>query len=298
MGGPGIYFPLNVFSPLISSFKEQFRESVEIQFGPTTIRIAQVPPSISDNLDGPEPLGTGTVLWDSAEVLAREIHAKKIPLTDCIVVELGAGCGLAGITAATFANPISVILTDLHFMQSHLRNNVALNPTVCPVSVTELDWTMALPTFLLELLSDKTRIVVIGSDLIYREEDSECLADTVSSLFEKLPVVSAHFVLEYHNQLAVSLFANKLRLIPNLRVESNEIVGSSKLRLTVFPAEKKRDRQESESELENFPAKKFQRRATLLPGSVAYEDAVTASLFAVDLLSSGESGSDSDSSGS
>ena len=88
---------------------------------------------------------TGLFLWSSAFVLARVVaaHARD-DVVGRSVCELGAGCGLPGLTAAVAASAANVLLTDLNpATLDMLRHNASLNQLSvphCAINVARLDW--------------------------------------------------------------------------------------------------------------------------------------------------------------
>ncbi|KAG5177574.1 putative methyltransferase-domain-containing protein, partial [Tribonema minus] len=128
---------------------------------------------------GADAYTTGLGIWGSSLVMARwltDAPMQKI-LKSATVVELGAGCGVAGLTAAVYTRAASVLMTDLNEATlDNLRHNVELNRTAahtpptppalqCEVQVAALDW------------SDPSTYppagkahVLLGCDLVYHKE--------------------------------------------------------------------------------------------------------------------------------
>ena len=89
-------------------------------------------------------LGTGSVIWDAGKVLAKYLERQRVfdrTASKYIkVIELGSGCGIAGITALhLIANsrnsdsdsPFRLVLTDIPKMLPMLEQNLRDN---CPSS--------------------------------------------------------------------------------------------------------------------------------------------------------------------
>lgn len=116
---------------------------------------------------------TGSWLWNSALVLADFIST-HVAFTNKSVLELGAGTGLPGLTAARLgAN--RVILTDMKPLLPGLARNVEVNGLRGRVEVRELVWG-----------SDELRLgragefdVVLMSDVFYDAEQMAALGKTV-----------------------------------------------------------------------------------------------------------------------
>ncbi|KAK5190958.1 hypothetical protein LTR99_000100 [Exophiala xenobiotica] len=132
-------------------------------------------------------LGLSLTTWTSSFVLAGQLHkldvhpAKSSTLP---VLELGAGTGLVGLTAAMLWR-VPVVLTDLSPIVPGLAGNIKLNSSVVKdlVQCGSLDWTAP---DLLELQSGKTYTaqkdkasVILAADVIYCEEHPELLAKTI-----------------------------------------------------------------------------------------------------------------------
>jgi predicted nicotinamide N-methyase len=85
---------------------------------------------------------TGASVWGSAVVLARWLSEHKDELAGATVIELGAGCGIAGLAAASLG-AAHVTLTDLNEATlTNLRHNVESNrnDVAGAVRVDRLDW--------------------------------------------------------------------------------------------------------------------------------------------------------------
>ena len=66
------------------------------------------------HIDGePGHVQSGQYIWPAAEKASRYLYEHWESLRSRVVVELGAGCGMAGITAAKLGTPLThVVLTD------------------------------------------------------------------------------------------------------------------------------------------------------------------------------------------
>ena len=123
---------------------------------------------------------TGLSIWASAYVLAHWLVVEEGSLEGRAVMELGSGCGLAGIALAKNTAASEVVLTDFPTNTlENLRYNVALNARGGPgergPAVRSLDWT------------DKSTWpgpgsidLVIGSDLVYDDGMASLLAPLVA----------------------------------------------------------------------------------------------------------------------
>ncbi|EOD15269.1 hypothetical protein EMIHUDRAFT_459334 [Emiliania huxleyi CCMP1516] len=135
-------------------------------------------------------LGFASTVWDSSVVLSKAIErwaargsAGLAGLPSKAVVELGAGCGLVGLTAAALG--AHVTLTDLPENVPLLAANVSANrDAVAPpgkppqtLQARSLDWTAPLPTDLAASAD-----LIVGTDLLYHGCPVEDLASTLASL--------------------------------------------------------------------------------------------------------------------
>ncbi|CAG8466379.1 12985_t:CDS:2 [Funneliformis mosseae] len=112
---------------------------------------------------------TGTVLWDSSILLTKFMNDHRTWLNLSIektkILELGSGCGLAGISLVPLVNLMA--LTDQANVLSHLWKNVKrnLNEDYSKVIVTELSWGKEIDKEILQHHWD----FIIASDCIYNE---------------------------------------------------------------------------------------------------------------------------------
>jgi predicted nicotinamide N-methyase len=136
----------------------------------------------------------GSIVWDSAIVLARLLldEAKFHPkffAPPRRFLELGAGCGLAGIAAAL--RGAAVTLTDIAGVLPRLRRNVEVNRHLlaeaeggaATLDVAELDWTrlagaLADPAATVRAPYD----VILLADCVYQADIVEPLVDALIAL--------------------------------------------------------------------------------------------------------------------
>lgn len=132
----------------------------------------------------------GLITWISSFVLARQLHTFGLEFTeneDIPILEIGAGTGLVGLTAAKLFSK-KTILTDLPGIVPGLRTNVDLNKQVLGdvssvVHCGSLDWIT--PQMLTlesgtQLDASKTKAnIILAADTIYDEDHPELLANTI-----------------------------------------------------------------------------------------------------------------------
>ncbi|TYZ63586.1 hypothetical protein PybrP1_010880 [[Pythium] brassicae (nom. inval.)] len=141
--------------------------------------------------------GTGLTTWDGSVVLAKHLeHARAGELRGKRVLEVGAGTGLAGLSAALLGAR-EVVLTDLAYTMENLAGNAAhtlanarhAGVAVGAVHTQVLDW-FAPPTDVGAL------DFVLAADVVWVEELIAPLVRTLATLLRHSPtpatVVMAH----------------------------------------------------------------------------------------------------------
>ncbi|WRX18316.1 Lysine methyltransferase - like 6 [Theobroma cacao] len=134
---------------------------------------------VCDSVTG-RPL-TGSWLWDSALVLSHwmpthlNFHGKA-------VIELGAGAGLPGLTAALLG-ATRVLLTDVQPLLAGLLKNVEANGFEGRVDVRELVW--GSDESISGLTESSTFDVVLMSDVFYDPEEMVGLSRTLKRICEE-----------------------------------------------------------------------------------------------------------------
>ena len=112
---------------------------------------------------------TGSALWDAG--LALGVHLRKLRgklgLPDggaLSALEIGAGCGTAGLALAMAHHDVEVVLTDNQpEVLSLLEANIRLNRLQGRASVQKLDWNNAPPLDVMRRRWD----VIIAADIVY-----------------------------------------------------------------------------------------------------------------------------------
>ena len=129
--------------------------------------IFYVPSTIEPFLDPDEPTRNFPLwakIWEPSLVLAQ--HLSTIPAEpNATCLELGAGLGVAGIIAAHFGHRVTLTEYDEHAIQ-FARANALLNGCE-DIEIKKLDWH--------EPDLDGRFDLIMGSEIIYREEDFEAI---------------------------------------------------------------------------------------------------------------------------
>lgn len=132
--------------------------------------------------------GTGLTTWDGSVVLAkfleyqsRETHA--LELRGARVLELGAGTGLVGLSAALLGAK-EVVLTDLDYTMENLARNVATTLQLAANAQREV--TSAVSTRVLDWFNPPKDLgsvdLILASDVVWVEELIAPLVNTMSTL--------------------------------------------------------------------------------------------------------------------
>ena len=124
------------------------------------------------------PAATAFRVWPCAKELGEWLHESPAApkLSGLSVLELGAGCGLAGF-AASLAGAASVCLTELPENVPRLHELIASNARAS-VSAVALDWTQPLPPAIAATRWD----VILASDLVFWPGLFEPLLRTIAGL--------------------------------------------------------------------------------------------------------------------
>ena len=156
-------------------------------------------------------LGTGLITWDSSVILAKYLEFNPSIVQGKSVLELGAGTGVCGISAA-YLGADSVILTDLEYVLNNLQNNVEINfprhPHTDETSMRQiharlLEWgnnsTYIFPNqsnmsaMSSSIQSDNNWDIILGADIVWLENLVPLLIHALKSLVSK----STLFILSY-----------------------------------------------------------------------------------------------------
>ncbi len=134
---------------------------------------------------------TGKSTAPSGQVLARVLMNMSDLVHDNRVVELGSGCGVAGLTAGKLAARETYLTDQVPFMaKANLDNlledeRVDARSSLWNVRVKRLQWGDAKT---IKDLQPPFRLV-LGSDLLYRASDHDLLASTIERLSDPSTVV-------------------------------------------------------------------------------------------------------------
>ncbi|KAK1257892.1 hypothetical protein QJS04_geneDACA017383 [Acorus gramineus] len=131
---------------------------------------------------------TGSWLWESSLYLSEWLTTQThLTLVGKTVVELGAGTGLPGLTAAMIGSK-RVILTDVEPLLPGLRKNVESNGLGDRVEVRELVWGLEGNDCVEGLIKREIHLVLM-SDVFYYQTVMPMLAETLRRLSNKKELV-------------------------------------------------------------------------------------------------------------
>ncbi|KAG7382283.1 hypothetical protein PHYPSEUDO_005071 [Phytophthora pseudosyringae] len=149
--------------------------------------------------------GTGLTTWDGSVVLAKYLeHQRRDDIAGSRVVELGAGTGLVGISAALLGAR-QVILSDLDYVVVNLAENVAETmklaartgrPVDSDISTRVLDWFNP-PTDLGDI------DFLLASDVVWVEELIPPLVATFDTLLRH-STVKTRILMSYQKRSIIS----------------------------------------------------------------------------------------------
>ncbi|KAJ6342249.1 hypothetical protein OIU78_010223 [Salix suchowensis] len=148
----------------------------EIDIAGQTLKIHELG-DVYDSLTGRAL--TGSWIWDSALLLSRWLVASQLDLRNKSVIELGAGAGLPGLTAALLGAS-RVLLTDIAPLLPGLAKNVEANELEDRVEVRELVW--GSDESLSRIGESRRFDVVLMSDVFFDIEHMASLGRTLKML--------------------------------------------------------------------------------------------------------------------
>lgn len=170
-----------------------------------TLLIRELPITNADNPFGDDAVKdtTGLGIWCASLVMARWMASKSIlgRFDQKSILELGAGCGVPGLTVALYSHAKSIHVTDVNPVTiRNLQYNVDLNANRIStnnnssseeeVSKTNEDWIERVKASAIDwgdksTWPDEKLDFVIGSDLIYQKSIVPLLKTVISGLLKQ-----------------------------------------------------------------------------------------------------------------
>jgi predicted nicotinamide N-methyase len=128
-----------------------------------------------------------TTLADSSNPPTNLSHLPSLPILENVlskknlnILELGAGCGIVGITLATYFPTSRILLTDLPEATSILTHNLSPLPPSLKITHQILDWSQPLPS---DTASQSFDLVVVA-DCTYNPDVVPDLVNTLRGVAE------------------------------------------------------------------------------------------------------------------
>ena len=137
--------------------------------------------------DKPGHVQSGQYLWPAAQAAGNYLIEHWNDIGSDSVLELGAGCGLAGIVASKLKGVERVVWTDYDHGSLQLLEENSQENCTCKSFVHFLEWGKSIDA---EVRSDNEYPdggfrLVVGTDLIYCKEVIEPLFHTVNDVMHK-----------------------------------------------------------------------------------------------------------------
>jgi predicted nicotinamide N-methyase len=125
--------------------------------------------------------GIYSCIWDGGLGLIAYLRKNPALSKNALVIDLGSGTGVVGLGAAAigFTN---VVVTDLREALDLMIENARLNPKF-NVSVEEITWGEPLSESVKQRISSTSEIVLVGADIVYRQNLFDPLLTTLEMLW-------------------------------------------------------------------------------------------------------------------
>jgi 16S rRNA G1207 methylase RsmC len=150
-------------------------EIVDLSIGGRPFKF-HVPRTIEPFIDRDDPLHNFPLwskIWEASLLLASKVAERTVRRGERLI-ELGAGLGVTGLVAAAFGHDITITEYDAHAL-AYLEANRAQNECTA-ARIQRLDWNHP-------GLDDRFD-VILGSELIYKEEDFTAMRALLRTLVQ------------------------------------------------------------------------------------------------------------------
>ena len=139
---------------------------------------------------------TGQIIWPAAEILCWYIYHHLIDFESKLVIELGAGCGLAGFFVSQFCARTMITDGDDIVVRLLNRNNNEINTNSKSIITSPLIW--GYKSRIRDLFHTHSFIpdVIIGADIILWPDSVKPLVQTLRWLLSFKPI-SSYAIISY-----------------------------------------------------------------------------------------------------
>jgi len=176
----------------------------------------------------------GEVVWDASYLLAKYIES-HVPVSGKRVVELGAGCGLVGLTVGLLGGDVTI--TDRERELEMARRNIRLNQPLLearPVTTGKIN-TMMLQWGTSESVQELAPPVdlIVGADVLYYSKAFPLLLQTLKALSGPSTVIlicNQWRDLAEHKFIAMAKELFNIRRVPNGHLDQ-DIVQYQEIRI-------------------------------------------------------------------
>jgi len=159
-----------------------------------TLLIRELPIKNADTPFGETAIDdtTGLGIWCASLVMARWMASKSIlgRFDSKVVLELGAGCGVPGLTVGLYSKAKNVYATDFNpATVKNLKYNIEINANRSDTKYTQGDWIERVQALSIDWDDESTwpddkMDFIIGSDLIYQKSIVPLLKKVVAGLLK------------------------------------------------------------------------------------------------------------------
>lgn len=160
----------------MDNFKTHYdTEIADLTIGGRPFRF-HVPRTIEPFIDSDDPLSQFPLwakIWEASLLLATKLAARPVQPKEHLI-ELGAGLGVSGLVAAAFGHNVTVTEYDPHalaFLEANRQKNGCADARILRLDWNQLD------------LEDRFD-VILGSELIYKEDDFEAMRTLFRTLLQ------------------------------------------------------------------------------------------------------------------
>ena len=149
---------------------------------------------------------TGSAVWDAAIVLARFFESNPSIVENKVVLELGSGLGLCGMSAL-LCGAKHVFLSDLEYILASTSGNVEANGLTSRGTVLALDWSVP----------DQCEVdwssvaVIIASDVIWIDPLVQLLSNTLKYALSMNPAITVYISNQRRSDIVLDNFRSSIK---------------------------------------------------------------------------------------